>query len=302
MKKKWDRKLTVLVVTMLVSWGSPGCEDTTEMSGDDMIVSAIEEGEGEGEDTEFQAQSDEEEVATAWPEGWMVVHQEEWIPVLDDLGRRLHSARRSLSNGDRTAAAADVRSGLVYLEAQVSDANERDQAALARAIATLRAVMDRLSSEEEVTLEQLDIAFANAYRSDLEREALVVQTGSAVPYLERPEAHLNLAIERFLANDDVAAAREVDRASAFLRLEGNRLDLAQRALLIEAAQDLEHVAARLRLSGIRERTELDRVFDPVNEQWRALARASSPPRSLGLTRGSTQEGVVVISQDDGSAF
>jgi hypothetical protein len=298
MRSKWGRRQTTLVVTMLVFWVSPGCDEAPEMSGEGMMISADNELEGEGEDIAQGSQACAE-VAVAWPEGWLVVRHEEWIPVLDDLGRRLHEARSSFQSGDLPATIDGIRTGVIFLEAQLSDASAQDRAALESSITVLRAIMSRLNEDEEVTLEQLDIALTNAYRSDLEREALVVETGSSVPYLERPERHLQLAIERFMVdNGEEEAAREIERASAYLRVEANRRDSGERAQLIEAAQDLEYVAARVRNFELRDRSQLDRVFEPVVQRWRQLAHGSAPPRSLGLTRRPTSEVVDDSPQED----
>jgi hypothetical protein len=234
----------------------------------------------------------------------MVVKQEEWIPVLDTLGRQLHRARGAYQAGDLGTAGAHIRIGLTYLEAQVADANARDRAALESAIATLQAIRGRLSREDGVTLEQLDIAFTNAYRFDLGREALVIQAHSAAHYLAQPDEHLQRAIERFLANETEDAAREIDRAAAYLRLEANRLDLAERAFLVDAAQELEHMAARMRLQEIQDRAELDGAFAPVRQRWHELARppapapASRPAWELFLGQ-STQQPTAGPSLDQG---
>lgn len=259
MRRTWSPVPTALAAALFVFWVSPGCERTPDSTVEDRDSSD-----------------------SAWPEGWLVVQHEEWIPVLDELGRSLHSARGVFQNGDRTAAISEIQRGIVFLETQTSAASARDRASIESAISTLRTLKARLSSGDDVSLEQLDIAFVNAYRSDMAREALVVQTGSAVPYLDRPEAHLKQAVVRFQSYRAEEAANEIDKAAAYLHLEANRLDLLERAQLVEAAQDLEHTAARLRLDEIRDFTELDRVFEPVVQQWRLLARAPTLPQSLGL--------------------
>ena len=292
MKENRRRRLTVLIVAVLALCVSTGCPVPPEPSESDSFSTAKDVDNSGLEDKAFPAKAiadvetdpakeSAEESLTPWPEGWMVAHREEWIPVLDELGLHLHSARAAFSRGDRSVAATEVRGGIDFLERLSSEASDRDRAALENAITTLQAIADRLSMDREVTVEQIDIAFTNAYRSDLEREALVVDTDSAVHYLERPEKHLERALEQFVANETQAAASEIDKASAFLRLEGNRLDLAERAQLITSAQDLEHVAARLRLKEIRERAELERVFEPVRQQWRRLAQ----PPDMELSPG-----------------
>lgn len=279
------------VLPLLFFWG---CQGTASVLEDEGTTSANEQ---------FQAQQMEHE-ATTWPAGWMVVKQEEWIPVLDTLGRQLHRARGAYQAGDLGTAAANIRVGLTYLEAQVADANARDRAALESAIATLQAIRGRLSSEDGVTLEQLDIAFTNAYRFDLGREALVIQAYSAAHYLAQPDEHLQRAIERFLANETEDAAREIDRAAAYLRLEANRLDLAERAFLVDAAQELEHMAARMRLQEIQDRAELDGAFAPVRQRWNEFARPPAPapasrPAWELLLGQSTQEPTEGPSLDQG---
>ena len=268
------RYVTLLVGTLVLTiWASTGCETNTEMSEDDQMPSGNDGTSREGIDTEE---------APEWPDGWMVVNQPEWIPILDELGRRLHAARGAFLSGNRRDTIENIRQGIVYLEAQVPDSSERDRTALTTATTILRAIMRRFADGEEVTVAQLDIAFANAYFSDLERENLVVETGSTVRYLEQPESHLQLAIEHFLAGDSEGAARDIDRASAYLYLEGHRLGLSERAELNEAAQNLERLAARLRIVDIQDRAELDRVFEPAIRSWRQHAIAPTRPPSLGL--------------------
>jgi hypothetical protein len=261
----------IIVTLTLALWVSPGCEESLEIPEDSIFIS----------DNDVEARNCRDP-ATAWPEGWMVAHHEEWLPVLDDLGRRLHDARETFQNGDRAIAAAEIRSGLVFLEGQLADSSERDRAALENAISTLRVIADRLSDGESVTLEQLDIAFVNAYLSNLEREALVVDTDATEPYLGRPDRHLERALQAFLDGAAEDASREVDMASAYLYLEGNRLEFGERAELNKAAQDLEHLSARLRLQQIDDREDLNDAFEPARQRWQRHARAPARPRSLGL--------------------
>lgn len=284
MSRKWRGDLAGLAVAMVAFWVFAGCPGSMERSEDDSSGPGGEGGEVEGEAIVANATADEDGLAADWPDGWLVVRQEEWMPVLDAFGRSLHAARDDFRNGDREAAAAEIRRGIAFLEAQITGASVRDRGAGESAIATLRELAERLSGDEEVTLEQLDIALANAYRFDLEREALV-DDSSSEPYLDRPGAHLRLAVARYLENEPDEAAREIDRASAYLRLEGNRHDEAgERAQLVEAAQDLERVAARVRAFEIGDSAELGRAFEPSMQLWRRLAgdRASSPQASSSV--------------------
>jgi hypothetical protein len=270
-----------LAVATLALWLAPGCPGTNGLSEGDP-TSADDEGAAQSEGPSAGPRTLEKGNVEDWPDGWLVVRQEEWIPVVDGLGQSLHAARDDFQNGDREAAEAQIRRGITLLEGQLSGASARDRQAIASAISTLRTFADRLAGDTEVTVEQLDIAFANAYRFNLEREGLVVEQSTSQPYLDRPEAHLRRAIERFLDDEPEEAAREIDRASAYLRVEANRREAAERAQLVDAAQELEHVAARVRVLEIRDRTELSRVFDPVLRQWRQLAQAPVRARSLGL--------------------
>lgn len=285
MKRPWGRSPATLGAAALALSALAGCPAPPATSEQD-AGDSLREGTTvtEQDATASGAGAPEDGDAGAWPEGWVVARHEEWIPVLDELGLRLHAARRAFTAGDRTATSEEIQEGLRFLETQRRGASVRDLAAIDSATATLRSLAARLAAREDVTLEQLDIAIANAYRSDLERAALVVETGTAEPYLSRPEAHLQRAVDLFLAGESGQAAREVDRAAAYLRLEGNRLEVAERAQLTEAAQGLERVAAQLRLEEIGSRAELDRAFDPALQAWRRLARPPALRPSLHLMR------------------
>ena len=60
------------------------------------------------------------EIAPKIPEGWIVVQDKDYIPVIDGVSRKLQSARKAFMMKDPAAAASDVRAAAELLSKETS--------------------------------------------------------------------------------------------------------------------------------------------------------------------------------------
>jgi hypothetical protein len=213
-------------------------------------------------DSEVQREKDMAE----WPDGWIVLDQEQMAPVLDELGRQLHAARRSFQASKRTEAASEVRQGAKFLAGEVSDARPEAKKALKGAVTDLRRVADQLETKKPMTQAQLDAAFAEAYRADLTHAWVFRSEREVAPYMESPQEHYKEALREFKVKHPTLAAHEVRKAAAFFRLQAMRAEAPEaRSRLDEAVTRLDRLATRLEKGKVRSPKELDNEFNEVEE-------------------------------------
>jgi len=182
------------------------------------------------------------EIAPKTPEDWIVVQDQDYIPVIDVVSRKLQSARKAFMTKDPAAAATDARATAELLSKQTSGTAAGLKENIDVAMKQLNALATDLDSKKTVGVKQFDAVIATAHRADLATSWLVVDESSWYPHIEEPNRHFQNAHEAFLAKDYDKAAVEIRKGEAFVTLEASRATGDVKQSLDSSAQELEKLA------------------------------------------------------------
>lgn len=194
--------------------------------------------------TDPSAQRDAKAVkAPVWPDGYIVVSEEEWIPVVNPAGEKLAAARKAFVAGDTRAAAESLRAAAKAIGADTALATVEERSALERDEQVLDRLADQLASGA-VEREAFERALTDAYRRDATVTWLHLQDEAFEPFLERPSGHTQAALAALARNDNEEAAAEIRRAAAFFRLAAQTARDDDRELLQHNVDRMNQLATR----------------------------------------------------------
>jgi hypothetical protein len=182
------------------------------------------------------------EIAPQIPEGWIIIQDKDYIPVIDGVSRKLESARKAFMMKDPAAAATDVRATAELLSKQTSGTSRGLKETIDVAMKQLNALATDLDNKKTVGVKRFDAVIATAHRADLATDWLVVDESSWYPYIDEPNRHFRNAHEAFLAKDYDKAAEEIRKGEAFVQLEASRASGDVKQSLDSSAQELEKLS------------------------------------------------------------
>jgi hypothetical protein len=159
----------------------------------------------------------EEEAAEDWPDGYVVVSEAEWIPVINEAGKKLEDAHDHFVAGDASATEADLRAAAKAIREDEKIAQADDKSQLEQNAKDLDRLADQMS-RGEVDGRTFVKVLAEAYRSDVQTAWLYSEDDAIRPFLERPSQHSARALALLKARDYAGAAAEIRRSAAFFRL------------------------------------------------------------------------------------
>ena len=110
------------------------------------------------------------EIAPKTPEDWIVVQDNDYIPVIDDLSRKLQSARQALMMKDPATAAAAIRASADLLSKETSGASRGGKENIDVTMKQLSALAADLDGRKVIEVKRFDAVIAAAHRADLERD------------------------------------------------------------------------------------------------------------------------------------
>lgn len=225
----------------------------------------------------------------AEPVHWIQYEDATLTPVLDDVSGHLAAARRALGEHDKKTAAEAVLAAAQALQAQSDRAvkldRQRAAADLNSASAThakmmtvvqkLNAVAADIQSGKVPTTAALDRTFDAAARADLERRWQVTDVTTWYPVVEEPQRHFGAAMQDYAKKDYRAAAIEVRKAEAYVRLEAARATRDTKAALDSARAELERTAQSLDKGVIGTAQTLDQTFARTSHALALAQRAKA---------------------------
>jgi len=182
------------------------------------------------------------EIAPKTPEGWIVIQDKDYIPVIDGVSRTLESARKAFMMKDPAAAATDVRATAELLSKQTSGTSRGLKETIDAAMKHLNALATDLDNKKTVGVKRFDAVIAMAHHADLATDWLVVDESSWYPYIDEPNRHFRNAHEAFVAKDYDKAAEEIRKGEAFVQLEASRASGDVKQSLDSSAQELEKLS------------------------------------------------------------
>jgi len=210
------------------------------------------------------------EIASKTPEDWILVQDEDYIPVIDDLSRKLQSARKAFLMKDPGTAAADIRATADLLSKETPGGSRRSKEHIDIAMKQLSALAADLDSKKTVEAKRFDAVIAAAHRADLDSDWLVLDESSWYPYVDEPDLHFQNAHQSFLAKNYDQAAEEIRKGEAFVKLEARRSSGDVKQSLNSSAEELGKLATDTKKGTVKSVREGDNAFASAD---RALAQS-----------------------------
>ena len=228
-------------------------------------------------------------IPAATPTHWIQYEDTTFTPVLDDVSVHLAAARTELTKKNKKAAAEAMVAAAQALQVQSDRAvkldRQRATADINNAFATytkmmavvqkLNAVATDIQSGKVLTTVALDRTLGEATRADLDRRWLVTDVTTWYPVVKEPQRHFSAAMEDYAKKDYKAAATEVRKAEAYVRLESARATRDTKTALDTVGAELEHTAQSLDKGVIGTAKDLERTFAAASHALGLAQRAKA---------------------------
>jgi hypothetical protein len=182
--------------------------------------------------------------ATIWPDGYLVISEQEWIPVLDETGEKLQTARKDFVGGNQSKAASELRAAVSTIRDHEKKRKDLDKQELESSAKQLEGLAAQLEQHKAVTQEELDKVLTHAYSADAAISWLYLEEESWRPTFERPREHFARALDLLDKHDNAAAAAEIRRGTGFFQLAARNARQDDRALLTADIGRLNQAATR----------------------------------------------------------
>ena len=181
--------------------------------------------------------------ATAQPwNGWMVIHGDQYVPIVDELGRNFESARESFLRMDFETAAQETRKAAELLNSELKRASAKEKARLEASIRDLNQLAAQLDRQRLESLAQIDGVFGEAHQADMERNWISVGVRNWSPMAKAPSAYFHQAKEDLVRKNFDAAATAIRKAAGLIRLEATRTGAEGNTKLVSSSQALSKLA------------------------------------------------------------
>lgn len=188
---------------------------------------------------------------------WLVVQDTTYVPVIDDVTRKLAAARDAYKQHDTKAAAAQVREAAALLAAQAAPA---DREAVGAARTELNKLASGLLAGHVKSLEAFDAAYAKALRSDAVMRTAISDETIALVRTDEPDRHFAAALKALAAKDYQRAAVEIRKGEALINLVAARAGKTTHAALQASAAELQKLATAVARGTAHDAKTLEAAF------------------------------------------
>ncbi len=196
--------------------------------------------------------------ASKAPEDWLVIEDKDYIPVIDDLSRKMQSAREAFVKKEPAMAATDIRAAAELLSKETAGATPPATKNIDAASKQLSLLATDLDKGKAIGPKRFDTAIAMAIHAD--RDVVVLDESTWYPYIDEPDRHFQNAHGAFLARDYEKAAQEIRKGEAFVKLEAVRAKGDVKHSLNSSAQELEKLAADTEKGTVKDVNVADNKF------------------------------------------
>jgi hypothetical protein len=207
--------------------------------------------------------------AEPW-EDWLVLEGDQYVPVVDEVGRNFELARTSFLKMDFSTAAKEIRKAAAFLKGEGATGSKSEKERLHAVIRDLDQLAKQLDRHSVESLARMDEVFAKAHQVDMERNWAVVGFERWGRVARAPEAHFRLAEQALLKKDYDLAAKEIHRAAGLLKLEATRAPVEGQNTLNASWQELNNLAAEVKSGSV---TSAQRLCHPFAAAGYALAES-----------------------------
>jgi len=195
-------------------------------------------------------------------EGWLVIEEDIFIPVLDELGHHLFWAKKMFLKGENTFAAYAVRNAADALMRQLHFASPKGKEEIMGAVRDLITLADNLDTGKVSKEKDLDTAFKKALQADQEHLFLVVSAQEWTPakIKKMKELHLKRAREYFVKGEMKEAANRIRKAIAYMELEAKKAPQESKAAIQASIAELKKLAKEVESGTVKAVEKLDEAI------------------------------------------
>ncbi len=184
---------------------------------------------------------------------WIPVDEGAWAILLEEPQAHLQSAQEDLSNRDPNGAAAEIRRADTFLKIQENK--------LAVASAQLLGLAKDIESGKAVSSEEVKGTFNNAVNVLDHRQAVVTaMAGVDIMYMDETDYHLARAADSLEKKNNKAAAADIRKAEAYLKLKSVHASDNTKADLLSSAAALEGLAVKIAAGADAGAKDIDLAF------------------------------------------
>ncbi len=207
-----------------------------------------------------ETKSAKAEIAAKTPDDWLVVEDTTFVPVIDDVSRKMLDAQRAFLKKDNKTAAEDIRQSAAILFGESSGASADGQKRIQAAAKELEKLATELDSNKISSAKQLDAVLVHAHDADIEQRWTVADETTWYPYVEEPDQHFKNAHDAFLGRDFEKTAEEIRKGEAFVKLEDVRATGDVKRSLDASARELAQLAGEASKGKVKDVKSLDNAF------------------------------------------
>jgi hypothetical protein len=200
------------------------------------------------------------EISARIPEDWLVVEDTTFIPVIDDVSRKMLDAQRAFLKNDNKTAAEDIRQSAAALSRESSGASVEGQKRIQATARELEKLAAELDSNKISSVRQLDVVFIQAHDADIKQRWVEANEIAWYPYVEQPDQHFKNAHDSFLSRDFKKTAEEIRKGAAFVKLEDMRATGDAQQSLNASTVELAKLADEASRGEVKDVKSLDKAF------------------------------------------
>lgn len=204
--------------------------------------------------------STQPEIPTKTPDDWMVVEETTFIPVIDDVSRKMIDAQKAYLKKDNKTAAKDIRQCATILSRESSNASAESQKRIQTATKELDQLATELDGNKISSVKRIDAIFVKAHDADIGQRWSVADETIWYPYVEEPDQHFQKARDAFLKRNVKNTAEEIHKGEAFVKLEEVRANGEAKRSLDASTRELSQLADETSKGEIKDVKSLDKVF------------------------------------------
>lgn len=199
----------------------------------------------------------------AMPSPWAPVNQDAWTLVMEEPQNHFMRARDDLSRKDAKGAASEMRLAGTFLKIQ--------EKRLEASVKQLNDLADGIESGTVVSAKEANDSFDSAIRVLDQRQAVLpVIEGADVMYMDEADYHLAQAKIYLDRKDNKAAAGDIRRAAAYLKLKAVHAGEDTKKELSSSAAELEELARKADAGGVLAVADLENSFERARRAVRLV--------------------------------
>jgi hypothetical protein len=192
---------------------------------------------------------------------WVPVDQDVWAIFMEEPQMHLLRAQEDLAKKDVKAAANEIRRADTFLKIQ-----EKRLAVSSRQLSDLA---KDIESGKVASAKEVEGTFNRAVSVlDHHQTMIPVMTGADALFLDEADYHLTQAKSSLKKKDNKAAAGDIRKATAYLKLKAVHAGEKAKSDLLASASELEALARKVEEGSVTAGKDVDQAFERARKAVR----------------------------------